>query len=263
MLEAGLRLNQIRTQRILTLLIVLSTIWFTTQLIAAPADLWDGTVFGYAIEMGNFVGWNQSLDESGWDVDPFLHHLANWAGTLFGYNYFFGHKLIASLSIIILIIEIYILGIRTLFLGRSWALLASLLAITSQVWTALASSMMLWHAVAIACAFVSVRFLQQKGSPLKVIAGAMLLVPSFTMNSNLIFVPTLAFVYFLSQVRRVSKIGGTRPSALPFVFTSVSAITYGSLITLINPKFGRYVGYNSVSSITSLEGMLAALHALF
>ena len=225
------------------------------------SDMWDGVIFAYGYELGDLRGWEKNLDESGWESAAPAIFLSVTIGQILGSTYYLGYKVIASVALVLLSFETYKFMRGPIMLPTPWAALGTALVISSTVWTAAAGSAMIWHVLAPPLVLTAVRFVYKSQTPLGITFGVAVLVSAFTLNSTVLFAPAIALSYELASKNANKRSGLLRIVTWRLTLVISLGLAWLFLQALLNPKYGRYDTYNSVSNLISIGGAYEAVKA--
>lgn len=230
-------------------------IFVTIPMLNIPRDMWDGTIIEYASLTNDFSGLRSYFFESTWFIQYPLSLLIIEISNGFGISYKDGNAIAVFLCMALFLREIQKFAEFKINLSKIPTYFSlSLLAVFST-WGALFSSIMTLHFFCIAVGLLSVRAIHEQNIGWKFL-GFLLLLISLSLQSQLIFLPVLSYVYDLSAKNTRGQVGFVNPSK-ETVFIFSSSVALYSMVRHLYPPHGQYEDYNSIV-ITSLEGLALA-----
>jgi hypothetical protein len=240
-----MKLNLMAPIFLFALLVVMPIVCF-------PYDMWDGAILQYASEIRNYSGIQIYFFESTWFFQYPLTYVASEFGHALNLPY---TKVTGFLTLLFggfLLREAWFFVIDQMKFQRATALVVISLIASSPVWGDLLSSVMLFHFGCIGLGLFAVRQARRKSLLIKFF-GFVALVVSFSLNSQLMFLAALSYVYDCLDENRTRKFRVTLPSKDTASVLVVGFIVYG-IVRIWFPPHGLYEGYNQIV-ITSFRSI--------
>lgn len=220
------------------LIFTILNLWIVSE------DIWDGLIFNYGIQIGDLDGWNQILDDSGWDVSLPLFNFYLVVAELTNTSYFVVYKVVASAALILTAHEVRQFTLKALRLPSPWPDIALTLAMSGWVWTAASGSAMTPHILFPALAFFAVRLIMSSNSYSLVCLGFLLLLLAYNLSSTILVSFALALAY-LPSLTRPFQLAQAKDFWKPIAIL-ILGVAFYFLSSALNPKDGHYIGYNDV-----------------
>lgn len=223
---------------------VLFFLFVTIPMLYLPRDMWDGTIIEYASLKYDFSGLKSYFMESNWFLQYPLSVAIIEISKILDMSYKNLNALVVFILMLIFLRETLLLAERQFRLSKLNSYFTIALVATFSTWGVLLSSIMTLHLACMAIGLLSVRMIHNKNlMPTSI--GLIALVISLNLQSLLVFLPVLSFIYDLSernQVRHSWLVKPTKQTVLIF-FTCV---IYFTVIRLFFPPTGLYENYNSI-----------------
>ncbi len=227
----------------------------TTPMLTLSRDMWDGTIIEYASLIRDFSGLWSYFIESTWFLQyPLSLAVINFSDIL-GISYKNANAVFVFVFILILLRETFLFGRDQIKLPNKTAYFAISLLATSSVWGDLLSSIMTLHLGCMALGLLSVRAIHTGSSSIK-FAGFAGLVMSLNLQSQLVYLPVLSYIYDLSKANKDKNTWLIRPSFKTIQIFFIGFILY-AIVRIFFPPHGQYVNYNS-PILGSLLGLAKA-----
>jgi hypothetical protein len=215
-----------------------------------PHDMWDGSIIEYASQIKDLSGIKVWFFESGWFLQYFFHKSMIDIAENFGISYNNINTLFVAFFMYLILRETFKFGFTQIKLTSNAAIYASVLTATFSGWSFLFSSVMTYHLACLAIGMLSVRLIHEKRL-IYILLGFVLLIPSFTLSSLLVFLPIYSYVYDVAFKFNSFKLLSYRLS-LKTTLIFFIGLSYFAFIGNLFPSFGLYDDYNQLV-LTSLS----------
>lgn len=207
-----------------------------------PKDSWDGVIFAYGSDLGDYRGWLRFLDESGWEITAPIMLASEAVGQTLGTDYFFVLKLLIIAGIVGLIRETHLYVRTALGFSRAEADLVVAVLASSSVWVSLSGSPVIWHFLSIPLTLLAWRITTMSTSPSGRLSGLILVVIGSTVPTNVLVLAILSLFALSWEPRPNADRARLIWSIIPVLIAMVTQIS----IRVLNPTYGRYDSYNSI-----------------
>lgn len=164
-----------------------------TPLCISNGDFWDGTIIQYASIIENYNGLHNWATESTWFLQYWLSLAIIQVSKFFNISYTDVNLLVVVILFCLLLNEVILLAKHIQINGR-WLLLCSITFISFPIWHNFLSSVLTFHLICLTIGVMSIRFIHLENKKINLI-GFLLLIPSLTFQSQIIFLPCLSVVY--------------------------------------------------------------------
>lgn len=241
----------LKKDKILRLLPKLFLAFSIALIFLTRLDVWDSVILQYAESTNNWIGWHNFLDESGWEIYLPLYQIMKSLGAVFSAGYFFGFKILLSLTYVWLYGEIK-LFMRKLNEHEKTTNLALILIFSSQILSASFGTPMTMHFLSIPMAFAAIRLYEKQNYLLKVLAIVLMLL-AFTVNTWLLLIPSWVVMNSIFLKRR---------PPIHYLFPASLAALFYLQQNLLNPKYGFYKTYNNPFNILGSTNFEPAIKAM-
>jgi hypothetical protein len=215
--------------------------------------MWDGTIIEYSSNIRKYSGLLSYFIESTWFLQyPLSLGVINLSDIL-SISYKNTNAVIVFLFMVVLLRESFLIAKNQIKLPNTTAYFAITLLATSSVWGDLLSSIMTLHLGCIALGLLSVRTIHTGNSVIGFI-GFLCLAISLSLQSQLVYLPILSYLYDLSRLGKSEKTLLIKPSFKTIQIFLVCIILYVA-VRLFFPPHGQYENYNNLA-LTSIYGLL-------
>jgi hypothetical protein len=234
---------------VLTLLIVIAPQWLLTR------DLTDGAVISFARTIGNTDGLFLWFSNSNWFLAIAFYKVIFALADFTNFDYLIFVKCAISLLLVGIYRECCLLAKDVFNLPAKHAPLAALLCIASPCLYILANSLATVNLLCLWLVMFGHRLYWSEKAFLRIIA-LVLLVLSFQVNSNLVFVLALDIV-------RIWRYKNTRKERLAWLLALffVVILTYVSMRTIFPPK-QNFAAYNQLLNPFNLEDLRRIIRSI-
>jgi hypothetical protein len=236
----------------------------TLIILKSKIDMWDSSIIEYGLMTNNLTGIKIMSFESGWIFQYYwVLVIKNFANILFIKYKFMNLIIIIGFGITI-ISEIKYISIKVFKIDKDILNVGLLFFSTFPIWDIFLSSILAYHFSFMALGFLSVRLIYSSKCLLIKILGWVLLTVSFNLNSLMLFLPTLGYVYDKSIYYK-------KYISLNTLIIFIIGFTEYIIYKLIYPPYGVYYGYNKInfdiyvlikSSLINLTNFLPIIFAI-
>ena len=226
-------------------------IFVTFPALILPNDVWDGVLIEYALEIKDYTGLKNWFFESTWFLQYYYVLSLIVLSDLFGVSYKNFNSIITFIIMFALLREILLFSENQVGLNKLSSKLTLMFAASFPAWSTLLSSVLSFHLFCTALGLFGVRAIHDFSITKKII-GAICVFLAFSLQSQLVFLPILSYVYDAFKNRR-SCTFLPNPS-VETLFAFGSSIFFYLCISLINPQEGIYATYRTFI-IGSLAGI--------
>lgn len=232
--------------------LVLFFLFVTIPMLYLPRDMWDGTIIEYASLIYDFSGLKSYFSESNWFLQYPLSLAIIEISQILKISYKNLNALVVLIIMIVFLRETLFFAERQIKLSKLNSYFALALVVTFSTWGVLLSSIMTVHFLCMAIGLLSVRIIHKKTLILTLL-GYTALVISLNLQSLLVFLPVLSYIYDLSERSEVKQSWFVKPSK-ETIFIFGTCIVLYLVIQLFYPPSGLYENYNSIS-ISSFDSL--------
>lgn len=231
-------------------------LFVTIPMLSLYGDMWDGTIIEYASFIGDFSGLKAYFFESGWLLQYPLSIAIIEISQFLNISYKNTNALVVLAMMFVFLRETLWLAEHKIKLSKPAAYFATALLSTFSTWGVLLSSIMTLHFACMAIGLLSVRLIHNKAITSKLIGFAALPI-SLSLQSQLVFLPVLSYIYDLSERNRVGQSFFAYPSKQTALIFGICILFY-SVIQSFYPPHGLYENYNNLV-IENLDGLAIAI----
>ncbi|MGC6518156.1 MAG: hypothetical protein ACON49_09065 [Candidatus Puniceispirillaceae bacterium] len=217
-------------------------------------DMWDGTVIEYASEIQNFIGLKAWFFEASWFSQYYLSLTVITAAEMCGISYKAMNTVFVLIFMFVLLRETALFARDKLKFSQAATHYAVFLVASFSVWHVLFSSVMLMHLGCLTFGMVCVRLTHQTQTGKKVI-GFIGLFVVFTLNSMLVFLPALSYLYDLVTEKDGKGSWIKKPGKQTMVIFMAGLLFYSMVRNFFAPH-AMYENYNNLI-IFNKGGMFA------
>ena len=229
-------------------------VFVTTPTLILPTDVWDGVLLQHVSERHNYSDlWRYFLDST-WYLQYWLVVWTIQIADAISLSYKNTNAFLCILIFISYLREIWILARNRFKLEISWCILLTAIVALYPTWSCLLSSVLTFHLLCISIGLSSIRLLHARHLFSNVVAVPLVLA-SYSLQSQLVFLPVLSFAYDLLRTE-----GECRPKRMVSVRTiGVFLMAVGAYLfsKLLFPPTGIFLNYQGLI-ITSISGIFPA-----
>jgi len=234
----------------------------TLPTLMLPSDVWDGVLIEYASEIRDYTGLKSWFFESTWYLQYYFVSSLIRLSESFGVSYKNLNAITALIIMAILLREVFIFSERLVGLNKFFAQLAVIFAATFPALSSLLSSVLTFHLCCTAVGLLGIRAINESSLKKKIL-GIIAVFLAYSLQSQLIFLPILSYVYDIGK-NRLSRNFFPYPSTETLLTLLLAGVFY-LYIKLISPTTGIFETYQTFI-IGSLAGIppfiLRGLHYL-
>ncbi len=218
---------------LISLLLGLGAIWLI------PYEGHDGVIVGQAVESGDWRGVRMAWLGTNWVLLYPLFRINDWLAAQTGVPYWVWGKLVLSASVCGLAHEARLLSQQVLGLSRAQSAWTGVLVLVFPGWCMLYGTGWM-NIVFMWAVFAGHRIACQRSLGLRV-CGMLLMLASLQVNSNLVVLPAL------EAMRWLTGQAGPRPWAVVrSIWVGAAVLGVYALLRWVSPPQGLYAGYNSL-----------------
>jgi hypothetical protein len=238
--------------------IFLFFLFVTAPMLMMPRDMWDGTIIEYASMINDYSGLEAYFFESTWFLQYPLSLFVIESAQYLNISYKNANALLVFGIALFLLREVFCISKNRLKFSSPASYYAVTLVATFSTWGVLFSSIMTLHFGCIALGLFSIRMIHKKTTASKLF-GYLALIASFSLQSQLVFLPVLSYIYDLNKKNTRKYLNLVIPSKETILILS-AGLTFFLVVKLFFPPHGLYENYHSLVGI-SPEGLLRMLGA--
>lgn len=210
----------------------------TIPTLMLPRDMWDGTVIEYASLIKNYSGLKTWFIEGTWYLQYPLSVIIIELSHMLGLPYKNTNAFISLFFMFIFLNETFYFAKHQIKLPKFSVYLAVTLAATFPAWGNLLSSVMTFHLGCMALGLLSVRIIHYSKIQIKFL-GFIGLLGAFGLQSQLLFLPILSYIYDQSKINTNKKYTFIFPSLLTIQIFLI-ALFFFIFTKNLFPPFGLY-----------------------
>ena len=240
--------------------ILLFLILVTAPILTMSRDMWDGTIIEYASMVNNYSGLKNWFLESGWFLQFPLSLFIIETAQVTGLSYKNTNALFVFFVAVLLFRETFQLCRYQFKFSNSASYYAVALTASFSTWGVLFSSVMSFHFACIALGLFSIKRIHKKSSISKIF-GYLALVVSFSLQSQLVFLPVLSYLYDNTNQQSRKDHSIVTPSN-ETIFAFAIAIACFVILKVFFPAHGVYENYNGLISISPRELIFSFLYSI-
>ncbi len=230
-------------------------LFITVPMLSLPRDMWDGTIIEYASIINDFSGLKAYFFESGWFLQYPLSIAIIEISQFLNISYKNTNALVVLVFMFVLLREALWLAEHQIKLTKPAAYFSLALIATFSTWADLLSSIMTLHFGCMAIGLFAIRSIHQK-TIISTLIGFVALLTSLSIQSQLVFLPVLSYIYDLSERNKVQQSWFANPSKQTAFIFGVCIIVY-LVARQLYPPHGLYENYNSLV-VGSFQGLALA-----
>jgi len=238
-----------------------STLFFffvTVPMLSLPRDMWDGTIIEYASIVDDFSGLKSYFFESTWILQYPLSLAIIEISKIFTISYKTMNALVVLAFMVLFLRETFFIAEHKIKLSKPSAYFALALVAIFGTWGDLLSSIMTLHFGCMAIGLLAVRKIHKKTINSTFIGFAALLT-SLSLQSQLVFLPALSYIYDLSERTKERQLWFANPSKQT-IYILLTCITFYIAVRQFYPPHGLYENYNNLV-IGSFKGLALATYS--
>ncbi len=209
------------------------------MVLKSKVDMWDSSIIEYGLITNDLTGIKIMSFESGWIFQYYWVLIINNIANLFFIKYKIANLIIIIGFSIIILSEIKYIGYNIFKIDKKILNAGLLFFSTFPIWDIFLSSIISYHFSFMALGFLSVRLIYSSKYTLIKILGWILLTISFNLNSLMLFLPTLGFVYDKNYHNK-------KYISLTTIMIFLIGLSEYIIYKLIYPPTGVYLGYNKI-----------------
>jgi hypothetical protein len=237
-------------------------LFVTLPTLLLPSDVWDGVMIEYASEIKEYKGLKSWFFESTWYLQYYFVFSIIWMSELLKISYKNLNAITTFIIMAILLREVLIFSEKQIGLNKLSVQMTLMLAATFPAWSALLSSVLTFHLCCIAVGMLGIRAVHESLRTKKII-GFVLIFFAYSLQSQLVFLPTLSYVYDYFNKKSL-RIFIPNPSIETILVFFLAGVFY-YCVRVLYPPAGIFENYQTII-ISSLAGLfpfiLRGLHFL-
>ena len=240
--------------------VLLFFLFITAPMLLMSQDMWDGTIVEYASKINNYSGLKSYFVESTWFLQYPLSVFLIEVAQATSLSYKDTNALFVFLIALFLFRETFCLCKYQFKFSDPASYYAVTLIATFSTWGVLFSSIMTFHFGCIVLGLFSIRMIHKASTGSKFF-GYLTLIVSLSLQSQLVFLPVLSYLYDSTNQNSPKYLDTPMPSKKTIFVFSVSLAVF-VFVNLFFPAHGIYENYNSFIGVSPEKLMYLVLHSI-
>jgi hypothetical protein len=212
----------------------------TLIVLNSKSDMWDSSIIEYGLFNDDLSGVKIMSFESGWIFQYYWVMLNKFISNVLVIKYKFANLILIISFGIIILSELKFIIIKIFNIEKELSNLGLLFFSTFPIWDIFLSSIMSYHFSFTALGFLSVRLIYSTVNKYLNALGWIILAISFNLNSLMLFLPTLGYVYD-------KKLSNQKALSLKTIVIFLIGLAEYIIYKICFPPSGVYKGYNKIS----------------
>ena len=204
-------------------------------------DMWDGTILEYAKLKEDYTGIKILFYETNLYLGYYFTIIIIYASELLSLSFKDANALFLISTGFFFIRENCLLAERQIKLRKFFIFFAGCLSATFPAWENLLTTTVSFQFFCITLGLFSIRIIHNNSKSLKLV-GFFFLVFSYTLQSLLVFLPILSFMYDLLKKNSNFEYPSTET-----ILVFLIGVLFFSIFNVFYPPRGLYVGYNDLN----------------
>ena len=213
------------------------TFFCTILIYFSKSDMWDSVLIEYAFLTNNFSGIKQMAFDSGWIFQYHQIILTKFLSSIFSIHYRFVNLIYIIISGILCINEIKFITKNIFKVREKFANIGLLIFSVFPIWHIFLSTILSYHFTLMTFGLLSVRLILLSKNKLTTFGGYLILIITYNLNSLMLFLPVLSYVYDIGFSDK------KKPSLNTIIILIIAILEY-IVYKYLSPPRGLYNGYN-------------------
>lgn len=214
----------------------------TVPFFAFTRDIWDGVIISEAAYVNNLEPIKYWLFSSSWHLQYYQIYLFKVLSNATSLSYYYVNYIFIFSSFLLFFFEVKRFCLTNLEMSLKETICSCLVIALFPIWSSTMSSVMTYHLISFVISLTSVRLVFTRNNP-SCLIGYILYGCSLGLNSLLVFIPFLAYMYDLKNAEWKKFIV---PSKKTWTLLALGLLYYFVDKSLL-PASGPFLFYNEVS----------------